>query len=118
MPRLLNDILGSLFADDAGVALLSCPPGATSLSGAAAMTDPDVVIAAEHDAGPSEVSSLLQRSPQVRVLTVTDNGRSGILYELRPHRRTIGELSADAVRSTIRQAGRGAELVFEPQPAP
>jgi hypothetical protein len=118
MPRLLDDILGSLLRDEAGVAVVHCPPGASSLAEAAAMTDPDVVIAAEQDTGVSEVSALLKRHPQACALTVSDDGHSGVLYELRPHRRAIGELSAEAVRSTIRQAGRRAELVFEPQPAP
>jgi hypothetical protein len=118
MPRLLDDIIGSLFRDDAGVVLVSCPPGVTSMVDAAAITDADVVIAAEQDAGPREVSVLLARMPRARALTVADEGRSGVLYELRPYRRTIGELSAANVRSTIHQAGRRAELFFEPRPAP
>ena len=118
MPRLLDDILGSLFSDDPGVSVLRCPPGATSLAEAAAISDADIVIAAEQDARPSDVSALLNGMPQARVLTVTEDGQTGVLYELRPHRRMIGELSGDAVRSAIRQAGRRAELVFESRPAP
>lgn len=118
MPRLLEDIIGSLFSDDAEVTVLRCPRGATSLAEAGVLTDADVVIAAEQDAAPAEISALLQRLPQARALTVTDDGHSGVLYELLPHRRTIGQLSPDAVRSTIRQAARRTELVFEPRPAP
>lgn len=118
MPRLLDDILGSFFSDDAGVTVMSCPPGVTSMADAATMIDADVVIAAERDAGPREISYLLERMPHTRALTVADDGHTGVLYELRPHRRLIGELSADSVRSTIRQAGRRGEHFFESEPRP
>ena len=53
------------------------------------------------------------------MIEVVAADKSGVLYELRPHRRVIGVLSADNVRSTIRWAGRRADGFFpEPRPAP
>jgi len=120
MPRrLLNDLIRNLLGDETGVTLVERPPGVDSLADAATIAQADVVIAAERDAGPGEVSELLERRPHTRALSVADDGRSGVLYELRPHRRVIGVLSADNVRSTIRWAGRRADGFFpEPRPAP
>jgi len=118
VPRLLDDILAALFSEDTGVTVVRCPPGVTSLPDAAALTEADVVIAAEQDAGPREVSALLERVPHVRALAVADDARTGLLYELHPRRRLIDELSAESVRAAICQARGRTELFFDPQPAP
>jgi hypothetical protein len=46
-------------------------------------------------------ASLLLQQPQLKVVAVEDDGRTGVLYELRPQRVPLGELSAAALRNAI-----------------
>lgn len=115
MPRLLDDILGSLFADEADVSVVRAPAG--SIADAATLADADVVVAVESDAEPGVVSDLLRRVPHAQALSISDDARSVVVYELQPHRRRI-ELSGDSIRSTVRHARHRHEPFFEPRPAP
>ncbi len=100
MPPLLQDILELLLRDVPGVELLVDAPG-TSLTTAASATSADVVIAEESAASPEAVCALLELRPHTRALAVAHDGRTGVLYELRPHRRVIGDLSPEALRAGI-----------------
>ena len=44
----------------------------------------------------------LARLSTARVITITGEGRAGYLYELRPHRTPLGELSAESLLGAIR----------------
>ncbi len=118
MPRLLDDILESVFADDPDVTVVRCSDNVASVADAVVMTDADVVIAQDRDANTAEVDALLRRTPHAQALTVADDARTAVLYELRPRRRLLGELSPHAVRSAVRDARRRGDLFFEPRPAP
>ena len=118
MPQLLEEILDSVFADDAQVTLLRVPPDVYSVVDAVTLTEPDVVIVEEQQAGPREVDNLLRRAPHAQALTIAEDARSALLYELRPHRRLIGELSPTSIRSAVHHARRRNDLLFEPRPAP
>ena len=118
MPQLLEDILDSVFADDAQVMLLRAPADVDSVVDAATLTEPDVVIVEEQQAGPREVDNLLRLVPHARALTIAEDARTALLYELLPHRRLIGELSPTSIRSAVYHARRQSDLLFEPRPAP
>jgi hypothetical protein len=118
MPQLLDDIFDSVFADDAEVTLLRVPPDVDSVVDAVTLTEPDVVIVEEQQAGLREVDNLLRLAPHAQALTIADDARTALLYELRPHRRLIGELSPTSIRSAVHQARRHSDLLFEPRPAP
>jgi DNA-binding NarL/FixJ family response regulator len=45
---------------------------------------------------------LLLRHPHVKVLAISDNGKSGWLYELRPRRISLGKISARTLAAAIR----------------
>lgn len=62
-----------------------------------------------HAAGEDECAELLDRFPRLKVLSVEDDGRRGFLYELKPHRRALGELSPGRLISALRVAGGLAE---------
>ena len=117
MPRLLEDILSSFFRDDEAVTIVRCTRAVSSIAEAATLTEADVVIAVEQDAGPGAVSDLLRRLPHAQALAVADDARTGTVYELEPRHRRI-ELSSESVRSTIQQARRRHERLFEPRSAP
>jgi uncharacterized NAD(P)/FAD-binding protein YdhS len=105
MPPLLHDIFDQLLRDVPGVTLVAADTSAPSLADAAMRADADVVIAGEQATEPDQVCALLQRHPHARMLSVTHDGRSGVLVELRPHRHVIGDLSPEAVLAAV-DAGR------------
>jgi chemotaxis response regulator CheB len=45
---------------------------------------------------------LLKARPRLRVLAVAQGGREGSLYELRPHRTPLGELSSRVLLNAVR----------------
>ena len=118
MPQLLDDILDSVFADDEEVTLLRAPSDVHSVVDAVTLTEPDVVIVAEHEAGLRELDNLLRLAPHAQALTIADDARTAVVYELRPRRRLIGELSPTSIRSAVHHARRRNDLFFEPRPAP
>jgi DNA-binding NarL/FixJ family response regulator len=68
-------------------------------------TDPDVVIVGLHDGDlPPECRELLLERPRVKVLALEESAGHARLYELRPERVEIGEVSPDEVVETIRAA--------------
>jgi hypothetical protein len=118
MPPLLRDILASLLADLPGIELLQRAHRG-SLLDAAIATDADVVIAEESTASPEEVGDLLELRPLTRALAVAHDGRAGVLYELRPHRHVIGELSVDSVLAAMTpRLPIPQQLLFEPSTRP
>jgi hypothetical protein len=121
MPRLLHDILHQLLGELEGVELVDVSRDAGDLAAAASRAEADVVIAGEADAAPPAVGSLLDQVPRARALVVSHDGSSGVVYELRPVRRPLGELSAATLRQVVRAATPSFELLLAepiPRPAP
>lgn len=121
MPRLLHDILHHLISEMPEVEMIDCSERGGGIAEAAQRASADVVIAEEADAGPLQACALFERMPRSRALAVSQDGRGGVIYELRPQRRTIGELSAANVRAAMRASTPCTELLrSEPstQPAP
>jgi hypothetical protein len=109
LPRLLHDIIHELLSDVAGVELVDCPSGVGGIAEAAVQTNAHLVIASERQAQPQAARALLQRMPRAHALAVSHDGRSAVLYDLRPHRCPIGELSAATVRAAVRAASPTAD---------
>jgi hypothetical protein len=104
MVPMLHDIFDELLRGAPDVELVTADAEATSVVEAAILADADVVIAAEHATRPDEVCTLLAGRTRLRALSVAHDGRSGVLFELRPHRQLIGDLSPDAVLAAVRSA--------------
>ncbi len=62
--------------------------------------DVDVIITGRDD--PQWASRLMLRHAETRVLALTGGGREGLLYELRPHRIALGEVSPRQLVAEIR----------------
>ncbi len=71
-----------------------------------AAAEPDVVILGEDE--PSLAARLLEELPTVKVLGVALDGREAVLYELRPQRVELGEISPEKLASVIRDAAKAA----------
>jgi hypothetical protein len=94
--NVLGGVVGALLKDAYGpAAVREVPPGVPL---AEAVADVGVLItsvgsAAEPAAVPPSLIRLLLDHPQLRILVVEGDGRTGSLWELRPHRIDLGELS-------------------------
>ena len=66
---------------------------------------PDIVVlgltAAEDD---TLVPAVFARWPQAQVMTVKEAGDEAVVYELRPRRRDLGQVSPDEMIDTLREA--------------
>lgn len=117
LPRLLQDIVYQLFSGVDEVDVCERSEGAASLVEAAWLSSADVVIAGERDATPQAAFELLKEMPLARVLAVSHDGRFGVVYEMRPERHAIGELSAATMRSVVNAAAPSSELLLaDPNP--
>ena len=73
------------------------------LPGAIRRTRADVLVVGQDPQGERDsYLPLLLRHPRVKVLAITDNGKSGTLYELRPRRISLGKISARTLAKAIR----------------
>lgn len=87
------------------VGLLSTDPEVQVLEDAAAADDAntaDVVVLSQPDPeNDSAALSMLYRSPRSRVLALGADARRSVLYELRPHRTPLGELSRESLLAAV-----------------
>jgi hypothetical protein len=66
----------------------------------------DALIVREDSCDEEEIRGLLAELPGVRILAIAANGASGSLYELRPHRVRLGELSPQALVDAVTGGAR------------
>ena len=66
------------------------------------LDDPDFIIFGEGAAANGSVRSLVGDGRGLRALEVQSDGRESVLYELRPHRISLGEISSDTLVRAIR----------------
>lgn len=104
--RMLHEMLSEVIQVQPDMELVSDADGTAGLRGAVARTHPDIlVVIPEHKIDRGSFEDLLFAAPRLRVLAVSDNGRTGLLYRLRPSRARLGEMSPaallDAIRATV-----------------
>jgi DNA-binding NarL/FixJ family response regulator len=105
IPRILSDILQGLLADEPDLELVgdlrSEDAGVDELDQAT----PDVVITGVRDGVvPATCLDLLSKRPHTRIIGISPRGGRTIVYELRPHLITLGEVSPTALVDLIRGA--------------
>ena len=66
------------------------------------LDDPDFIIVGRDAAADSDVRSIVGAGRGVRALEVQSDGRESVLYELRPHRIALGEISSETLVRAIR----------------
>jgi hypothetical protein len=95
-PPVLRSLLVSLLATDPEVRVVDGNENAAAA---------DVVVLSQTDPENEAVPiSMLLRSPHSRVLALGADARRAVLYELRPHRTALGELSRESLLSAVRGA--------------
>jgi DNA-binding NarL/FixJ family response regulator len=104
MPRMMRDVFKQMLEqpDIEIVGELDDPLG---LLLAAGRTHADVVILGLNDAEfPGVSTHLLSEYPHIKILGVTEDGRRAYLYELRPQKVAVGEVSPQGLLKAIRSA--------------
>jgi len=66
------------------------------------LDDPDFIIVGENAATAEDLRVLVGVGRGLRALEVQSDGRESVLYELRPHRISLGEISSDTLVRAIR----------------
>jgi DNA-binding NarL/FixJ family response regulator len=103
MPRILREIIEQAVADEPDMEIVEIEGSGVPLRQAVATARADFVIAgADYDFG--EVARVLDERPRLRILAVAGDGREAFLYELRPTRTPLGEVSPQTIVDAIRGA--------------
>lgn len=107
LPRLVQEIVEHAVGGQPDMEIVADLPTAPTLPAALAEARADVVISgAEH--GCAALSELLGELPRLKLLAVSDDARNAVLYELRPTRTPLGEVSPQTIVDAIRSARRAA----------
>ena len=107
MPRLVRDLIERAIVAQPDMTLLAMLESPRQMVQAARAMRPDfVVIGLKAKALPSECRELMAEHPTVRLLGIEAVAGEAHLYELRPHREALGEVSPVDVVSVIRGAAR------------
>jgi hypothetical protein len=103
MPEMLCDVLGHIVTSEPDMVLAGQIIGDEDLLAAVQRTRANVVVAQQDtDDEREKYASLLLRRPRLRLVAIAGDGRTGLLYELRPQRVALGKMSADTLRKSIR----------------
>ena len=104
LPRILNDIIGSVFESAGDIRLIGQAASHSELLELACRLRPDVVIVGMEESGPPAFGwDLYINDPLLRVMGVMGEGRQTFVYELRPHRTVLGELSPQELIAAVRR---------------
>lgn len=101
MPKLLQEIVVGMVSDEQDMQIVGDSAGTDALSDVVQDTQADVVIAACRASEVGRLGRIVNGTPPV-LLAIVDDGRRGIIHELRPHEVDIGELTPNTLVAAIR----------------
>lgn len=108
IPGMLVDIISEIVRAEPDLMLVDAVSASSDLGALVRRTRTDVVIT-QQASSLQEVdhTPLLFAGHPLKIVAITDDGRHGLLYELRPHCVPLGDLSADRLVAVIRTAAEG-----------
>jgi len=101
MPPLLRDIVREAIRREPDLDIVA-EHDEIDVRSAVELDDPDFIIVGEDAAAQQDVRMLVGARRGLRALEVQSDGRDSVLYELRPHRISLGEVSSDTLVRAIR----------------
>jgi DNA-binding NarL/FixJ family response regulator len=103
MPPLLREIVRDTLAREPDLDVVAEHEADVDVRGAVGETDVDfLIVGAEATTARMGVASLVGAQRGIRAIEVQSDGRESVLYELRPHRVSLGEMSPETLLRTIR----------------
>jgi DNA-binding NarL/FixJ family response regulator len=112
MPTMLADLLKGIVRADDQIEIVAELTDASDLIEVSDRANADLVIVSLNDNDselPEPCRALLSARPRMRVLGLAEHGRHGFLWELRPHRMALGEISPSTLLPAIRSRQAPAE---------
>jgi chemotaxis response regulator CheB len=106
MPTMMTELIEQILAPYPELQIAGRVPAGHDVAAAARRHRADVLIVVRPGgtAAEAEVEQLFSRHP-AKVIAITEGGREGKVYVLRPQRSTFGELSADSLAAAVRAEG-------------
>lgn len=103
MPPLLREIVRDTLAREPDLDVVAEHDPDVDVRSAVGETDVDfVIVGAEATTARMGVASVVGAQRGIRAIEVQSDGKESVLYELRPHRVSLGEMSPETLLRTIR----------------
>ena len=102
MPPLLRGIVREALGPEPDLAVVGEHEAGVDVREAVARDRADFVIVGSDRTADELVRSVVGASRGIRALELRADGRESVLYELRPHRVSLGEISPETLVRTIR----------------
>jgi DNA-binding NarL/FixJ family response regulator len=103
MPQLLQDVVRDVVLDQPDMEVVGEVGSLDEMLVLATRMPTDVVLMGPTENElPGPVFQLLQEEPHLKVLGLIDGGRRAYLYELRPHREVLEDVSIEELLKAIR----------------
>lgn len=102
MSPLLREIVREAITHEPDLDVVAEHDADADVRAAIEKDDADFVIVGPDATAHASVASVVAADRGVRALELHADGRESVLYELRPHRVALGELSSDTLLRTIR----------------
>ena len=111
---LLREILREIISGEPDLALVAEHDAVVDVRKTVEREAADFVVVGRDAASADDVQAMVGAGLGVRALEVYSDGKESVLYELRPHRVLLGEISSDTLLRTIRAVpGWDAEAVTD-----
>lgn len=100
---LLHDVIKDVLDRAPDLTVVAEPSNPAELPDAVRRTGAEVVVCALDEATAEQVGvRVLEPHARMKVVAIQDDGRRAVLWELRPNRREIGDLSIPEFVETVR----------------
>lgn len=103
---MLLDIISEIVGSEPDLTIVDKIGEGSDVAAAARDARADVVIVKQSSGASHAAEVALLPEQQFRVIALADDGHQGFLYELRPHRIPLGEISAGGLVAAIRAAAQ------------
>lgn len=103
VPSMLREVLQQLFEAAADIELVDPPPQRLA---AEPFHQPDVVLLSAERGSDQECWNLLFACPGTSIIAVDLRGRRSSVFQLRRHKESLGEASAEQLLTAIRDIAR------------
>ena len=104
MSPLLREIVREALSDEPDLDVVAEHDAVADVGEAVARAAANFIIVGSDAATHDSVRAFVASTRGVRALEVQSGGKESVLYELRPHRVSLGEISTDTLLRTIRAA--------------
>lgn len=102
MPPLIVDIIAKLLPDRTALNVLAQLADRVDIQERLSALNPDLVLLGLQNGETENVPyDLLALLPSAMIISLSSDGRSAVIYEMRPHRRTLRNISPRVLIQTI-----------------